>query len=157
MCGKRRKYTTRVQRRLPLRVLWRLIKSLILIIFVIPEKVLICYCPAQKYKCTVCPFIDLPYCFLMPTVPQVRSPFTIGMDGVISGVGSRRPILAHQLSWNIWPSIVGLWQHGLPWIRKCRSCGMRMRPLRSLIGLRLTTKHIFQGIICSCRRIMASR
>ena len=144
------------QRLTPLRVQLRLIKSLILIIFVIPEKVLICYCPAQKYKCTVCPFIDLPYCSLMPTVPQVKLPFTIGMDGVIPGVGSRRPILARQLSWSIWTSIVGLWQFGLPWIRKFKSCGMRMRPRQSHIGLRLTIRLIYQGTTSLCQHIMAS-
>ena len=67
---------------------------------------------------------------------QEMLPFTIGMEGVIPGVGSRRPILAHKLSWSIWPSIVGLWQFGLPWIRKFRNCGMRMRPRQSHIGLR---------------------
>ena len=145
------------QRLAPLQVLLRLIKSLILIIFVIPEKVLICYCPAQKYKCTVCPCIDPPYYSLMSTVLQVRLPFTIGMDGVIPGVGSRRPILARQLSWSIWTSIVGLWQHGLPWIPRHRNSGMPTRSPQNHIDLRLTTKHIFQGIIYSCRRIMASR
>ena len=56
---------------MPLRVLSALIKSLILIIFVIPEKVPMSYCPAQKYKPKICPFIDPQYSYLMPTVPQV--------------------------------------------------------------------------------------
>ena len=54
---------------MPLRVLLALIKSLILIIFVIPEKVPMSYCPAQKYKRKICPCIDPQYSFLMLTVP----------------------------------------------------------------------------------------
>ena len=64
-------YTKRQQRQL-LQELLPLIKSLILIIFVIPEKVLICYSPAQKYKYKVCPCSDHQYSYLTPTVPQVR-------------------------------------------------------------------------------------
>ena len=55
---------------MPLRVLSALIKSPILIIFVIPEKVPMSYCPAQKYKRKICPCIDLQYSSLMPTVPS---------------------------------------------------------------------------------------
>jgi len=72
---------------MPLRVLLHLIKSLILIIFVIPEKVLICYCHAQKYKYKVCPCSNPQYSFLTPTVPQARLPFIIGMAAAIPGGG----------------------------------------------------------------------
>lgn len=72
---------------MPLQVPFPLIKSLILIIFVIPEKVLICYCPAQKYKYKGCPCSGHQYSFLTPTVPQVRLPFIIGMAAAIPGGG----------------------------------------------------------------------
>ena len=106
----------RKQRLPPLRVLKDLIKSLILIIFVMPEKVPMSYCPAQKYKRKICPCIDPQYSFLMPTVPRVALPFTIGMDGVIPEEGSRRHIQAHRPSWSIWPYTGGQWPLGHPWI-----------------------------------------
>ena len=79
-------YTKRQQLAL-LQVPFPLIKSLILIIFVIPEKVLIRYCPAQKYKYKVCPCSGPPYSCLTPTVPQARLPFIIGMAAAIPGGG----------------------------------------------------------------------
>lgn len=45
----------------------------VLVIFVIPEKGLVCYCPSQKYKNTASPCLDIPYSYLAPTFSQETS------------------------------------------------------------------------------------